>query len=769
MTIRSFKHISASSLKEAASILKKANGKGAVIAGGTDLLGVLKDKIHPDTPEVLIDLKTIPKLNYINGNKKGLRIGALATLDEIRRNETIREQYPLLAEAARAVASPQIRNMGTIAGNICQEPRCWYYRLPDNLFYCIRKGGSICGALLGENRYHSIFGSVKVAQPSCAQTCPGNIEIPAYMSLIRQGDIDGAAEIILADNPIPAITGRVCPHFCEAGCNRSDFDEAVSIRNVERIVGDHVLDNAAKFMAMPKKDLKKSVAIVGAGPAGLSAAFYLRKEGYQVTVIDKMPQAGGMLTYGIPSYRLPKDVVQRLVKIFKAMGIGFKLKTTVGKKGHTLSDLRKKFDFVFLATGAWGQRTLNIENSDLLTSGLDFLVSIGSGDTPDVGKKVIVIGGGNVAVDVAISARRLGAEDVTMVCLESRDTMPAFEEEIAEALHEGVTILPSFGPQRVIEKKGRLSGMDFISCTSVFDETGCFNPSFDTAQTKTLEADQIILAIGQSTDLSFAGKDLDTERGLIVIDEKTRKTSLSGIYAGGDVVSGPASIIHSIAAGRKTAFAIAKKKTKSHSVMGQPLEMHPECHMRSERTPDISDTSGIQSEAMRCVNCGCVAVNASDVAPALIALDATIKTTKRSIKAGEFFDATLMKSTVLAEDELVEEIEIPAPTKQNRQGYHKFRIRNSIDFPIVSLAYSFDLMGQVIQNPKIVLGAVAPTPLRIPAIEEFLDGKTVNEETAAAVGEVVGSEVRTLAKNAFKVQIVKGLLRRMTLENIASS
>ncbi len=762
MTLKNFKHISASSLDEAATVLSESKGKAAAIAGGTDLLGVLKDKIHGETPEVVVDLKTIPSLNYVKESGDGLRIGALTTLNEIVTNKTVREKYELLAEAARSVASPQIRNMGTLGGNICQEPRCWYYRTPDDLFHCLRKGGDKCGALLGENRYHSIFGSVRVAQPACTQTCPGNIEIPAYMSHIRQDDIGSAARVILANNPIPAITGRVCPHLCESECNRSDYDEAVSIRNVERTVGDYILDNAAEFMKPPDKQLEESVAIVGSGPAGLAAAYYLRKEGYQVTVFDKMPNAGGMLTYGIPSYRLPKEVVQKQVKSFEDMGIEFKLNVTVGQEGTTLKDLREKFTLVFLATGAWDQKTLTIDKSELLTSGLDFLIRIGSGDKPSLGNKVLVIGGGNVAIDVAVNARRLGAKSVTMACLESRDIMPAFEEEIEQALDEGVTILPSLGPDRILEENGQVTGMELVQCTSVFDEDGFFNPSFDQSQKQTIEADQIILAIGQSTDLSYTDQAVESERGLIAIDEETKKTNLEGVFAGGDVTSGPASVIHSIAAGRKTAQAIANVEPEPPLTIGQPLEMHVDCYNKSERTNDI------QSEAARCANCGCVAVNVSDMAPALIALGAKIITTKRTLNAEDFFEATIMKSTVLDEDELVKEIEIPAPAKAIRQGYYKFRIRNSIDFPIVSLAYAFNMNDQTINDAKIVLGAVAPVPLRVQAVEEFVEGKPANEETAAAIGEIAARGVQALAKNKFKVQVVNGLLKKMVMDTSAS-
>ncbi len=759
MTLRNFTHIPVSSLKEASAILSQ--GKAAAIAGGTDLLGVLKDKIHADSPEVLVDLKTIPGLSYVKATPKGLRIGALTSLTEICKNQTIQAQYPLLAQAARSVASPQIRNMGTLGGNLCQEPRCWYYRTPDDLFHCLRKGGSKCGALLGENRYHSLFGSVRVAQPACTETCPGNIEIPAYMELVRKGDLAGAARIILASNPLPAITGRICPHLCESQCNRSEFDEAVSIRNVERVVGDYILEHADQFLAPPQTQLKESVAIVGAGPAGLSASYYLRKAGFQVTLYDKMAEAGGMLTYGIPAFRLDKEIVKRQVQALEAMGIKFKLNLTVGQKGTTFKELCKKFTRVFLATGAWGERTLAMEHSELLTPGLDFLTAVGLGQKPAIGKRVLVIGGGNVAVDVAVTARRLGAQQVTMVCLESRETMPAFEEEIAEALHEGVKIHPSFGPDRIIIKKDLLAGLEVVACTSVFDDQGRFNPSFDPAIKQTLEADQIILAIGQSTDLAFAQDQVETRHGLIVIDEITRATTREGVYAGGDVTSGPASVIHAIAAGRKTALSIAQIQPESHMPLGQTLEMDCQGHHKSGRTQTLAGLEDIRAEALRCVNCGCIAVNASDMAPALMALGALIKTTRRTLKADEFFAADIMKCTVLAADELVEEIQIPAPAKSNHQGYEKFRIRNAIDFPIVSIAYSFNRKGQTIQDARIVLGAVAPIPLRATAVEAFLEGRPMNDETALAAGEVAVQAVKPLSNNAFKVQIVKGLLRRI--------
>ena len=757
MTLRNFQHVSAASLAEATRLLSKAKGKATVIAGGTDLLGTLKHQIHPNTPEVVIDLKTIPQLHYVLEDKKGLHIGALTTLTEIVRHPVVMKKYRILAEAARTVASPQIRNMGTIGGNICQETRCWYYRVPDNQFHCLRKGGTKCGALLGENRYHSIFGSVRMAQPACASACPGHVEIPSYMSHLRKSDREAAARMILENNPIPAITGRVCPHYCESECNRAEFDEAVSIRSVECSMGDYILEHSSQFMKPPRKQLRKSVAVVGSGPAGLSAAFYLRREGYRVTVFDKMPEAGGMLTYCIPAYRLPREVIQKQLAALEAMGIVFQLNATIGSKGLTLKDLRQKFDHVFLATGAWRQKTLPLEKADRLLSGIDFLIRTAQGNPPKLGKRILVIGGGNVAVDVAVSARRQGALQVTMVCLEARDTMPAFQEEIAQALQEGVTLLPSWGPHRILEKNGAIAGMELVRCTSVFDEEGQFHPSFDPSQKKTLRADQIILAIGQSTDLSYADQTLKTERGLIVVQEDMA-TNIAGVLAGGDVTTGPSSVIHAIAAGRRAAQTMTRIRPMVLASCGQSLEMHVDCQNKSARSGDV------EQEAMRCANCGCIAVNASDMAPALVALEAKMKTTKRTLSAEDFFAALPRQSTILDPDEIVTEVEIPTPKPQNWQAYLKFRIRNSIDFPIVSLACLFQESRGRIKNAKIALGAVAPVPLRMKEVEQFLEGKPADEATASAAGDLAVQKVQPLAKNKFKVQIVKALLKKALLK-----
>ncbi|MDO8803246.1 MAG: FAD binding domain-containing protein [Elusimicrobiota bacterium] len=785
MAMKKFNHLQAKSLKEAAALISGAgpalwpgHGKkcGAsrtlAIAGGTDALGALKDKIHRESPALVVDLKTIPGLNYISEDKAGLRIGALTPLNEIAAHKTVSGKYKLLAEAARSVASPQLRNMATIAGNLCQEPRCWYYRTPDDQFHCLRKGGTHCGALLGENRYHSIFGGARVAAPACTDACPGNVEIADYLSLVREGNLSAAAEIILRNNPLPALTGRVCPHLCEGKCNRAAFDEAVSIRAMERSLGNNILEHAAEFMKPPAKRTKKKIAVVGSGPAGLAAAYYLRLAGHQVTVFDRLPRAGGMLAYAIPAYRLPRNLVRAQVAALEAMGITFKLNTEIGPKGISLRALRRDFDGVFLATGAWAQKNLRLGRSELLTSGMAFL----TGSKPVVGRNVLVIGGGNVAVDVAVSARRAGARSVTMACLEARDGMPAFPAEIAEAVKEGVRILPGWGPQRILEAGGKVKGMEFVRCSSVFDGQGNFNPNFDAGQNKVVKADQVILAIGQAAELGYAAG-VKTLRGLLIADEATQATSLAGVFAGGDAVSGPASVIHAIAAGRRAARAMEiylkggkKRPEKSaHAAVSPLLALNADCGAHSSRTGHSESKGltpdGLSAEARRCIDCSCVAVNASDLAPALAALGARIKTTRRTIAAEDFFTAGVLKSTVLDHDELVEEILVPAPRPGSVQGYHKFRIRNSIDFPIAGLAGVFSTAGGKIRDARLVLSAVAPVPLRLKAVEEFLEGKPAGEKTAAAAGELAAKEVRPLAKNRFKVQIVKALLQKAIMSS----
>lgn len=784
MAIRHIEHATATSLDEAVALHRTPAGKKpAFIAGGTDLLGVLKDNIHPDSPDLLIDIKPLDALRGITADMQGLRIGALTTLADVARHPIVRAKYPALAQAASSVGSPQIRNMGTVGGNLCQEPRCWYYRSPEDAFHCLRKGGDMCAAILGDNRYHSIFGAASTALPACANECPAHVPIPRYMERIREGEIDDAARMLMERNPMPAITGRVCPHFCEEHCNRGEFDEPVSTRAVERTLGDHVLENAERFMKPATKKNGKRVAIVGAGPAGLSAAYYLARGGYAVSVYDRMPEAGGMLRYCIPAYRLPKDVLARQIAAYASMGIEFVLDADLGGPKLSLKKLRKDFDAVFLATGGWRQKKLGIEHEELLVSGLDFLVGTMRGNRELPGRSVLVIGGGSVAVDVAITAKRLGAAEVTLACLEARDAMPAFPEDLELALQENVKVLASFGPRRVLVEDGKLIGMEMMRCSSVFDAEGRFRPSFDPETRARVEADAIIVAIGQGSDLEFLAGALETKRGLIVAHEETQTTSASDVFAGGEVSTGASTVVAALAAGRRAAVSIdttlrgGKPGVESRggraidvnlAALTRSKRVHVEVREPAERTLDGEDVAtlrlgAIEAEAQRCLDCGCIAVNASDLAPALLALDARVRTTTRTLPAEDFFAAGVMSSTVLESGEVVTGIILPEPPIGTVSGYQKFRIRNAIDFPIVGVATSLTLEDGKITAAKVALGAVAPRPLRARDVEKFLTGRTPDEETADVAGILAVKNAQPLGGNEYKLQLVKALLKKAIL------
>jgi NADPH-dependent glutamate synthase beta subunit-like oxidoreductase len=775
--MKKFEHINANTLDEAVWALDR--GKAQIIAGGTDLLGTLKDEILPDYPETLVNIKTIPGMDYIKEEEGMLKIGALTLLSDIALNATVKEKYTALAEAARRVAHPHIREMGTIGGNICQLPRCWYFRLPENRFFCLRKGGRECYALTGEGRYHSIFGGTRVNGTPCSADCPAGVDIPSYLSQLREGNLVGAAHTLLLFNPFPAITGRVCSYYCESECNRGHFDEPMSIRSVERFMGDYILENAGEIFKFPQHETQKRVAIVGSGPAGLSAAYYLRRLGHSITVFEAMEKPGGMLAYGIPPYRLPKDIVSRQIKALEETGIQFNLKVDVGSD-ITLEDLRRDFDAVFCATGAWGQSSLGIENEELLLSGIEFLTQVNFGLRKAPGRRILVIGGGNVAVDVAINALRLGVEQVTVACLENRDEMPAMQKEVEQAIEEGVQLMPSWGPSKILKTRGKVSGMEFIRCTSVFNNNGSFSPTFDHPVKKTVEGDQIILAIGQMPVLSYAEPSLKVDQGFIMVDPGTQATNLPNVFAGGDVTSGPASVITAIAAGRRAADSIdqflkSKETTGEDEEKVKSLARFNSDYLRkvsrvkapelpiSQRSIDTEDVLSLswgaaETEVNRCFNCGCLAVNSSDIAPALIALDAKMKTTKRVIEAERFFAVKGHQTTVLDANEIVTEIQIPTPASGTKSAFIKFALRKSIDFPIVNCAAMIN--GEA---ARICLNAIFNKPYRAKAAEEAIAGKPINETNAEAAGEAAVTGAVVLQANRYKVQIAKVMVKRAIL------
>lgn len=397
--------------------------------------------------------------------------------------------------------------------------------------------------------------------PPCAQACPAGIDIPGYLRLIAGGKPHEACALILEKVPFPGILGRVCMHPCEDACRRKEvLNRPISICALKRYAADRagdVFERAAKV----KDRTGHKVAVIGAGPAGLTTAFYLRKKGHDVTVFEGRSRPGGMMRYGIPYYRLPEDVLDK--EINQVLSIGIRLETgkTLGKDFDLEKLKQDGFEAIFLGTGLQLSRKIELEGDRLddVLWGVDFLSHVSEGKDIAIKDRVLVVGGGNVAVDVALTTLRLGAGEVIMACLETREEMPANSWEIEMALEEGVRLMTSWGPKKIIGDNGKVAGAKLIQCSSVFDDAGNFCPAFNDI-TEKVEVDQVILAIGQAADLSFADDNvpLKIERGLIGINEETQQTDMPGIFAGGDVARGPGAIIDAIAAGRRAATSIDK-------------------------------------------------------------------------------------------------------------------------------------------------------------------------------------------------------------------
>jgi NADPH-dependent glutamate synthase beta subunit-like oxidoreductase len=772
--MKPFNHINPKSLDEIADVMSK--GKAKLIAGGTDLLGTLKDNILPNYPAVVVNLKSVPGLDYIKEENGVLKIGALTRLADISKHEIIKEKYTALAQATHAVATPHIRDMGTIGGNITQLPRCWYFRKPENRFPCIRKGGKECYAILGDNRYHSIFGGKRLQPAPCSKECPAGTDIPTYFEQIRKGDWDAAAKTILKVNPLPMITGRICAHPCQSGCNRNETDESVSINCVERTLGDYILENSDKFYAPPATETGKSVAIVGSGPASLTAAYYLRKAGNKVTIYDEKEEAGGMLMYAIPAYRLPKDLVRKVIGIYKKMGIDFKLSTKVGEKVGP-EELERNYDSVLYATGAWKRPVIGISGEALTVFGLDFLVEIQKWMDNKIGKEVFVYGGGNVALDVALSAKRLGAKKVTLACRR----LSASSEEIARAEEEGIVIMTSWGTSRVVEEDGVAKGMELKRMISSRDAAGAYKPQYDENDKITVCAENILMAVGQQADLSFLSEKYQLQlsrRGLLDVDDMSM-TSRKGIFGAGDAIK-PGLAIAAIATGHKAANGMnrylgtyaGEEKTANNAylindadgiVVKVPLKLRE--LDASNRRIDVEDSisptmAEAAEEVKRCMNCGCYAVSPSDTAPALIALGARIVTNKRTIYAEDYFDVRIESNTVLEQDEIVTELQIPAPPADSKSAFIKMAYRKAIDFPVVNCAV---LTGSV---PRVVLGAVAPMPYRAKKAEMVVAGREINEVLAEEAGAAAVADAHSFNATKYKMQLAKVMVKRALLSTI---
>ena len=398
---------------------------------------------------------------------------------------------------------------------------------------------------------------------ACRSACPAGVDMRRYLYFLKQGMIKEAIDVITESMPFPAITGRVCPHFCESECARKDVDASVNINGIERFLGDLLL---AERRMPTQRSSEKKIAVIGSGPAGMACAYFLARQGYAVTVFEAMSTFGGMLRMGIPEYRLPRDVLDAQIDLIRDLGVEFVHSVKIGTD-ITFEKLNEDYQALFIATGNQLSRRISLDgiDSERVCWGLDFLRDVNLNKEVKVGEKVVVIGGGNVAVDVALSALRLGAHNVKMVCLETGEAIPAYPEEIQQALAEGIVIEEGWGPHSITP-----TGIELARCLSLLDETGKFNPCLDEKESRVLEADTLIFAIGQAPDLSSMPKGLNvTKNGTIEVDPITGQTTLPGVFAGGDIVSGASTVVSSIEAGKRAAVSIDRYLRGEDMVTGR--------------------------------------------------------------------------------------------------------------------------------------------------------------------------------------------------------
>ena len=400
----------------------------------------------------------------------------------------------------------------------------------------------------------------------CKTACPAHIAVQGYLKMASQGRYQDALALIKKENPLPAVCGRICNRRCEDACTRGRIDEAIAIDEVKKFIAEQDLKAETRYI--PKKvvpSLKGSfpekIAIIGGGPAGLSCAFYLAEKGYSPTVFEKNERAGGMLVYGIPSFKLEKDVIEAEIGVIREMGVEIRTGVEVGKD-VTIDELRAQgYQAFYIAIGCQGGRLPGIPGEDAqgVMTAVDLLRKTGMDESYPIKGRTVVVGGGNVAIDVARTSVRCGSGSVSMYCLESRDIMPASEEEIAEAAGEGVEINCGWGPKEILTEDGRVAGIVLKKCVSVFDEKGRFNPEYDEDQTRTVECEHVYVSIGQSIRWGnlLKGTKVELGRGNAAeADALTYQTAEPDIFVGGDVYTGPKFAIDAIAAGKEGAVSI---------------------------------------------------------------------------------------------------------------------------------------------------------------------------------------------------------------------
>ena len=431
---------------------------------------------------------------------------------------------------------------------------------------------------------------------ACQHACPAGIDVPNYVAAVAAGRYEQAVDIIRERNPFPAVCGRICVHPCEYKCRRGELDDPVAIRSLKRFASDWYFNHVGRAEAPLPVTRNQKVAVVGAGPAGLTCAYFLVKKGYRMTVFEAQPEGGGMLGIALPEFRLPRHVIQQEIQYIESCGVDIRYNAPIEAK-HTVNDLMVEgYEAVFIAAGAQSATRMGIpgEEEDLegLFYGLKFLADIRAGKDIPLKGRVIVIGGGNVAFDVARTALRVGSEDVQIYYRRTIEEMPAWGKEIEEAREEGIAIHPLWAPKKILHRAGKATGMAFVASQSVLDEAGRTYLSVDEASTRVVEAEAVVISIGQDPDISFLSEDERLERSLwgsLAVDENTLTTNIPGIFAGGDFITGPSTVIQAIASGRRAALAIDRylRGRKGHfQIMDEKSALHLDMGLALDEASD---------------------------------------------------------------------------------------------------------------------------------------------------------------------------------------
>lgn len=478
----------------------------------------------------------------------------------------------------------------------------------------------------------------------CKTACPAHLPVQGYIRMAAEGRYMDALKLIKTENPFPAVCGAICNRRCEDACTRGTIDQPVAIDEIKKFIAEQELHADKRYIPemlnASGKPHNEKIAVIGAGPAGMSAAFYLQKQGYPVTVFERQKSPGGMLVYGIPSFRLEKEVIDAEIEVLREMGVEFKCGVEVGKD-ITIQQLRDQgYKAFYVAIGAQGGRKTGVpgEAAEGVVTGVEFLNRVNREGTLTLSGKTVVVGGGNVAIDVARTALRCKSEEVSMFCLESAETMPAAKDEVEEAKEEGIQVNNGWGPKEILTENGKVTGIVFKRCTAVLDAEGRFNPQYDENDTRTVPCENVLLSIGQSIDWGelLAGTKVEFNRnGTAKADPVTFQTAEPDIFVGGDVYTGPRFAIDAIAAGKEGSVSIHRFVHEGHSLtLGRNLRHFIELNkddiqvetfdnakrqipgkkagVAKETFADLRSTfteEQVKAEANRCLGCGATVVD----------------------------------------------------------------------------------------------------------------------------------------------------------------